>query len=200
LLIDIQAKIREGKGAGYEHWARIFNLKEAAKTLIFLKEKGIDSYEDLKKKAPSASGDFSALTKKIKESEQRMSEISELQKQIGTYGKTREIFAAYRKSDYSEKFYEQHRANITLHRAAKKCFNDMGYGKDKKLPTISSLKQEYAALLAEKKRLYAGYRELKETSRALTMAKGNADRILGIKQKAQDHNTSYDKRSNAHEK
>jgi hypothetical protein len=84
LLIDIQAKIQEGKGAGYEHWARIFNLKEAAKTLIFLKENGIDSYDDLVKKSSSASGDFSTLTKKIKDVEQRLTEISELQKQIGT--------------------------------------------------------------------------------------------------------------------
>ena len=179
----------------------ITNLKEAAKTLIFLKENGIDSYEDLKKKASSASGDFSTLTKKIKESEQRIAEISALQKQIGTYGKTREVFAAYRKSGYSDNFFEEHRADITLHRAAKKYFDDLGYGKDKKLPTISTLKQEYAALLAEKKRLYTGYRELKETSRALSMAKGNADRILGIKPEAQDRDASREhNRSNAHDR
>jgi hypothetical protein len=199
LLIDIQAKIREGRGEGYEHWARIFNLKEAAKTLIFLKENGIDSYEDLVKKSSSASGGFATLTKKIKEAEQRMAEISALQKQIGTYGKTRETYAAYRKSGWSENFYEEHRADITLHNAAKKYFDDLGYGKDKKLPTISSLKQEYAALLAEKRKLYAGYRELKETSRALTIAKGNADRILGIKPQAQDRDTSKENNPrNAH--
>jgi hypothetical protein len=93
LLIDIQAKVREGKGEGYENWARIFNIKEAAKTLLFLKENGIDSYEDLKKKASSASGDFAALTKKIKDADGRMAEISELQKHIGTYGKTRDVYA-----------------------------------------------------------------------------------------------------------
>jgi hypothetical protein len=202
LLIDIQAKIREGKGEGYEHWARIFNLKEAAKTLIFLKENGIDSYDDVVAKASSASGDFSTLLGKIKESEQRMSEISELQKQIGTYGKTRETFAAYRKSGYSERFYEEHRADITLHRAAKKYFDGKGYGKDNKLPTISSLKQEYAALLAEKKKLYSGYRELKETSRSLTMAKGNADRILGIKAETQSRDALPQKenRNAAHDR
>ena len=158
--------------------------------MIFLKENGIDSYDDLVKKSSSASGDFSTLTKKIKEAEQRMAEITALQKQIGTYGKTREIYAAYRKSGWSEKFYEEHRADITLHQAAKKYFDDLGYGKDKKLPTISSLRQEYAVLLAEKKKLYSNYRELKETSRALTIAKGNADRILGIKPQAQDRDTS----------
>jgi hypothetical protein len=200
LLIDIQAKIQEGKGEGYERWARIFNLKEAAKTLIFLKENGIDSYDDLVKKSSAASGDFSALTKKIKEIETRLSDISELQKQIGTYGKTRDVYNQYIKSGRNEKFYEEHRADITLHQAAKNHFDNLGYGKNKKLPTIASLKQEYAALLAEKKKLYSGYQQKKQTSRELVIAKGNADKILGIKPNAQDRDASREKnRSGMHE-
>lgn len=66
LLIDIQAKIREGKGPGYEHWARIFNLKQAAKTLLFLKDNGIDSYDDLLKKSAAASADYHERLDKIK--------------------------------------------------------------------------------------------------------------------------------------
>jgi len=69
LLVDIEEKIRQGKGAGYVQWAKTFNLKEAAKTLVFLKENGIDSYDDLVKKSSAASGDFSELTKKIKDAE-----------------------------------------------------------------------------------------------------------------------------------
>jgi hypothetical protein len=200
LLIDIQAKIQQGKGEGYEQWARIFNLKEAAKTLLFLKENGIDSYDDLVKKSSSASGDFAALTKKIKEAETRMNEITVLQKHIGTYGKTRDIYNQYKKSGWSEKFYEEHRADITLHRAAKKYFDDAGYGKDKKLPTISSLKQEYAKLLADKKKLYSGYRAGKTNMQELLIAKGNADKILGITRETQNRDASRAKnRSDAHE-
>jgi hypothetical protein len=190
LLIDIQAKFREGKGAGYEQWARIFNLKEASKTLLFLKENGIDSYEELVKKSSSASGDFATLTRKIKDAEAHMAEISALQKHIGAYGKTRETFARYKKSGYSEKFYEENRADIALHRAAKKHFDGFGYGKDKKLPTINALKQEYATLLAEKKKLYAGYHAAKKNMQALAVAKGNADRILGIAAEAQTRENS----------
>jgi hypothetical protein len=202
LLIDIQAKIREGKGEGYERWARIFNLKEAAKTLLFLKDNGIDSYDDLVKKSSAASGDFSALTKKIKDAEQRMGEITQLQKHIGTYGKPRDVYAQYNKSGWNEKFYEEHRADITLHRAAKKYFDEAGYGKNnRKLPKIAELKQEYAALLAEKKRLYSGYRAAKDSMIELVTAKSNADKILGVKPEAQDRNASPEKnRSGAHEK
>lgn len=39
LLIDLQAKVQEGKGAGYQHWAKVFNLKQMAKVLLFLQEK-----------------------------------------------------------------------------------------------------------------------------------------------------------------
>jgi hypothetical protein len=155
----------------------VFNLKQAAKTLIWLQEQGIDSYDDLKKKASAASGGFAALTKKIRDAETRMSEVSELQKYIGQYGKTREVYAAYKKSGWSKKYYDEHTADIILHRAAKSYFDKLGL---KKLPSINQLKQKWATLAAEKKSLYSGYREAKETSRSLTVALGNANHILGV--------------------
>jgi hypothetical protein len=182
LLIDIQAKIREGKGDGYAQWAKVFNLKQAAKILIWLQEQGIDSYDDLKKKASSASGGFAALTKQIRNVETRMNEVSELQKYIGQYGKSRAVYEAYRKSGWSQKFYDEHAADIILHRAAKSYFEKLGL---KKLPSINQLKQEWATLAAEKKKLYSGYREAKETSQSLTVALGNANHILGITTDAQ---------------
>jgi hypothetical protein len=154
-------------------------LKQAAKTLVFLQENGIDSYEDLRKKSSSASGDFSARTTRIKEIEARLKEIAELQKYIGQYGKTRDVFAAYKASGWSAKFNSDHAADIILHRAAKKYFDGLGL---KKLPPIASLKQEYATLATEKKKLYTGYQELKERSRSLQMAKANADRLLDVGQ------------------
>jgi len=189
LLIDIQAKIRDGKGIGYEQWAKVFNLKQAAKTLIFLQENGIDSYDDLKKKASSASGGFAVLNKKIRDVETRMNEITELQKFIGQYGKTREIYAAYKKSGWSQKYYDAHSADIILHRAAKNYFDKLGL---KKLPSINQLKQEWATLAAEKKSLYVGYKEAKETSKSLTVALGNANYILGITSETKNHDASHE--------
>jgi hypothetical protein len=101
---------------------------------------------------------------------------------------------------WSEKFYEEHRADITLHRAAKKHFDEAGYGKDKKLPTIASLKQEYAQILAGKKKAYSGYRAVKSNMIELLTAKNNADKILGVTPTVQEHDASRSKnRSAAHE-
>jgi chaperonin cofactor prefoldin len=187
LLVDIQAKIREGKGEGYRQWATIFNLKQAAKTLIFLQENGIDSYDDLKKKSSSASGDFATLTKRIKEIETRLKEVTELQKYIGQYGKTRDVYAKYKASGWSRDFYDVHAADIILHQAAKKYFDELGM---KKLPSINQLKQEYATLAVEKKKLYGGYHEIKDLSRELLTARTNAERILGMTPDAQNRDAS----------
>ncbi|MFP3152946.1 hypothetical protein LQZ18_00675 [Lachnospiraceae bacterium ZAX-1] len=70
----------------------------------------------------------------------------------------------------------------------------------KKLPSINQLKQEWATLVVEKKKLYSSYHELKNNSRALAVAKGNADRILGITQDAQNRDDSREQtRRNSHE-
>jgi hypothetical protein len=129
-----------------------------------------------------------------------MAEISELQKYIGQYGKTKEVYTQYKKSGWDENFYEANRADVTLHRAAKKYFDGLGYGKNKKLPSIQSLKQEYAKRIVEKKKLYSGYNELKENRSALLIAKSNADRILGVKPETQNRDISRNqKRNNSHE-
>jgi hypothetical protein len=198
LLVDIQAKIQEGKGAGYAQWAKVHNLKEAARTLIFLKENGIDSYEELVKKSSSASGDFAALTKKIKDIEMRQKEIAELQKQIGVYGKTRDIYAKYRASGWSRDFYDIHAADIILHRAAKKYFDELGM---KKLPSITQLKQEYGGLASERKSLYGDYHKLKDSSRELATARANAEQLLGITQDGQTHERERaNSRRNTHDR
>jgi hypothetical protein len=177
LLIDIQAKIRAGKGPGYEHWARIFNLKQAAKTLVFLQEKGIDNYQDLLRQSDTAVTIFHTLTEKIKIAEKRMKEITELEKQIGIYGKTRETYAQYKASGWSRWFYEEHSSDLIRHKAAKKFFNKLGL---KTFPKITELKQDYAKTLAEKNKIYTIYHKEKELMQQLLTAKKNAQSLLGI--------------------
>lgn len=191
LLIDIQKKIQEGKGEAYEQWAKIYNLKQAAKTLIYLNEQGIDSYDELVRKSATASSDFNGRLNRIKEIELRQKEISALQKQIGTYGKTKETYSKYIKSGRDQNFYEAERKDIVLHEAAKKHFDKLGYSKDKPLPKMDALKTEWATLEAEKKKLYSGYHELKSHSTELLTAKDNAERLLGINRNAPERATEH---------
>lgn len=183
LLIDIQAKMAEGKSTGYERWAKKFNRKEAARTVCLLKEKGLDSYDDLVALTEKLSSRFSELSSSIKSAEKRMVEIGALQTHLNNYSKTRNVYEAYRKSGYSKKFFEEHREAITLHKAAKEAFNKTENGK---APSRKALDEEFHRLLTEKKQAYAEYREVKKDMQEYLVAKQTVEHILGIDRKKQD--------------
>lgn len=192
LLIDIQSKIQQGKGAGYERWAKVFNLKQAAQTLIYLQEHGLDSYDALREKASSATARFHDLSDKVKSLEAELKTNADLQKHIVNYSKTRETYMAYRRSGRSEKFMAQHATDIILHEAAKQAFDDLGYGHDKKLPTVKTLRAAYAPVLEEKKKANAEYRAAKAEMRELLLVKENVDRLLGTRE--HDHERENERR------
>ena len=152
LLIDIQAKLQEGKGAGYARWAKNFNLKQLSQTMIYLEENGLLDRAVLEEKTSAATAEFHTLSDKIKSAEQRMAELKIMRQHIINYAKTRDTYVAYRKAGYSQKFLAEHESEIILHKAAKQFFDEQGL---QKLPTIKSLQSEYAQLLSEKKSMYS---------------------------------------------
>ena len=187
LLVDIQAKLQAGKGAGYARWAKVFNLKQMAQTVNFLTEHQLLDYAELAEKAAAATAHHNELSAQIKAAEKRMAEIAVLRTHIINYAKTREVYVAYRKAGYSKKFLAEHEADILLHKAAKNAFDDMGV---KKLPTVKSLQTEYAKVLEEKKKAYAEYRRSREEMRELLTAKANVDRLLNMEA---EHDTEKEK-------
>ena len=177
MLIDIQAKLAEGKTGGYERWAKKFNRKEAAKTVCLLREKGIGNYEDLVALTDKLTNRHSELSDSIKASEKRLAEIKVLKQHIINYSKTRDVYVQYRKAGYSKKFFEEHREEIQLHKAAKEAFNQLGV---KKIPKVADLNAEYAHVLREKKEAYLEYRKVRDDMREYLIAKQNVETILGM--------------------
>ena len=189
LLIDIQNSIKAQNSLGYAHWSKIFNLKTAASTLIFLQENGLDDIDKLNEKAQWAKDDFNGINTRIQNIDVRQREISALQKQIGIYSKTREIYAAYRKAGYSKKYLAEHEGDIAAHKAAKKYFDGLGR---EKLPTIGALKTEYAALAAEKKKLYAWYHPARKYMQDILAARQNVNQLLHYRDMAKGKETERD--------
>ena len=177
LLIDIQAKMAAGKGAGYERWAKVFNLKEAAKTLNFLIENDLTDYDELTARAAQAGDRFDEASRRIKQLEGRMADAAQLKAHIINYSKTREIYAAYKKSRHKKEFLAEHGAEIAQHEAAKKAFDALG---GKPIPKVAQLSGQYADLLAEKQEQYAEYKALRQDMIAYRTAKQNVDKILGL--------------------
>ena len=180
-IIDIQAKLAAGKGEGYRRWATVENLKRMAKTKLYMDEHGL-SYEEMAERKEMLSRKERELSEKVTQSQTRLAEINVLKTQIVNYSKTRDIYVAYRKSGYSKKFLEEHEADIIIHKAAKKAFDEMGV---KKLPTIKSLQVEFSDLLTAKKEAYAELKKVRDELRDLSVHKANYEELRDLEEREQ---------------
>lgn len=183
LLVDIQAKLQAGKGAGYERWAKVFNLKQMAQTLNYLSENNLMNIEDLTAKTDAAIARVHELQVTIRETEKRMAELHTLKGHIINYVKTREVYAAYRMAGYSKKFVAEHEQEIKLHQAAKEAFSALG---TQKIPKVKEIQAEYDALREKKKQAYAAYHQAQDEMRQLLTVRANVERILGIEEKEKE--------------
>ena len=183
LLVDIQAKLQAGKGAGYERWAKVFNLKQMAQTLNYLSENNLMNIEDLTAKTDAAIARVHEMQVTIRETEKRMAELHTLKGHIINYVKTREVYAAYRMAGYSKKFVAEHEQEIKLHQAAKEAFSALG---TQKIPKVKEIQAEYDALREKKKQAYAAYHQAQDEMRRLLTVRANVERILGVEEKEKE--------------
>lgn len=191
LVIDIQSKL-QNKGAGYQRWASVYNLKQMSKTLLFLRDHKIESMEQLDQLVQQQTAKRDALLSSIQQSEKRLAEIGTLKKHIINYSKTRATYEEYRKAGYSKKFLEAHREEITIHKAAKAAFDELGV---RKLPKIKDLSIEYAEVLAAKKQTYAEYRLAKNDAQELLIAQQNVASLYDAERKEEEQKLRKDEQS-----
>ena len=191
LVIDIQSKLKS-KGAGYQRWASVYNLKQMSKTLLFLRDHKIESMEQLDQLVQQQTAKRDALLSSIQQSEKRLAEIGTLKKHIINYSKTRATYEEYRKAGYSKKFLEAHREEITIHKAAKVAFDELGI---KKLPRVKAISIEYAEVLAAKKQAYAEYRLVKNDAQELLIAQQNVASLYDAERKEEDQKRWKDEQS-----
>lgn len=190
LLIDIEAKLREGKGGGYENWAKSYNLKQIAKTVLYLQEQKLMDRDELEQRIESASERISELSGKIKAADERMKEISALRTQIVNYAKTRDVYQAYKQRGYSKEFFAEHESEILSHAEAKAYFGALG---NKKLPKISELQKEYASLLQTKRDAYAELKIVRTEWKSLVTARLNIERFLNYEDTISEKTSALEK-------
>ena len=175
LLIDIENSIKAAQSKGYEQWAKIHNLKQAAKTMNFLTEHKIEQYADLVSRIEEMSAESGQAADALKDAEKRLADMAVLIKNVSTYQKTKPVYDAYRKARNREKYRAGQEQAIILHEAAVRSLKAAGIAK---LPNLAALQSEYEALQAQKEALYADYGKLKKKVREYDIIKQNIDSIL----------------------
>ena len=181
-LIDIQAKLKQGKGIGYERWAKKHNLKAMAQTLILLEEKGLTDEGALDQRITELDTKFHDSLAVVKDLEGRMKANKELRYHVAAYASTKNIAQQLKAAKRPAAFEEQHRAELTAYRAAAAYFkaNDIT-----KLPSPKKLEAEYAQLASEKAKFYEQYKEAKEELLKLKTAKQNVASFFREEEPAQ---------------
>lgn len=175
LVVDLENSIKAQQSAGYERWAKIHNLKQAAKTLNFLTEHKIEQYADLTAKISEIAAASEQAADSLKTAEKRLADMAVLIKNVTTYQKTKPAYDAYRKAKNKDRYRADHERAIILHEAAAKALQTAGI---KKLPNLTSLQAEYEQLQAQKETLYADYGKLKKQVKEYDVIKQNIDSIL----------------------
>ena len=175
LLIDIENSIKAQQSRGYEQWAKIHNLKQAAKTMNFLTENRIEQYADLLTRIEEITAASGQAGDSLKDVEKRLADMAVLIKNVTTYQKTKPVYDAYRKARNREKYRAGQEQAIILHEAAARSLKAAGIAK---LPNLAALQSEYEALQAQKEALYADYGKLKKKVREYDIIKQNIDSIL----------------------
>ena len=171
-LIDIEAKLRDGrKGRGYIVWAERNNIDAKAQSIIFLKEHNIGSIEKLENQINVLRSERNALHAAIREKQNRMKKINELRRAIRDYRRTEDVYAHYKASGWSPRFYNEHRAEIEDHKKAQAVYSSV----EGKMPTLKELSAEYEALKSEKEADDAALEELKPQLTTLNHVKYNFD-------------------------
>ena len=164
LLIDIQERMRQGKGPAYERWAKVYNLKQMAAALQYLKEHQLFEYDDLAAKTDAATERFHTLAGVIQQTEAELSRVSDLMAAVVQYAKTRPAFDGYKAAKYSRKY--------------KATMAELLGGE--KLPKMDVLKEKRRQLAARKKALYLEYRKAQQDMRELVAVKGSVDHLRGL--------------------
>ena len=177
-LVDIEQKLAEGKGRGYERWATMHNLKQMAATLNVYQEYGFTSPEQLEAAVDTAYQEMRQTSGELKALETKLQGKKELQRQVLAYAKTKPARDGLKaqKSEKARAAYRQaNESDFIIAEAAARYFKAHGITK---LPARKALQAEIEQLISEKDGLYNTYHEQKQRFKELQTVKRNIDQIL----------------------
>ena len=177
-LVDIEQKKAEGKGKGYEHWAKIHNIKQMAKTLNVYQQYGFTSPEQLEAAFDTAYEEMRQTSGELKTLETKLQGKKELQRQVLAYAKTkpaRDGLKAQKSPKAREAYRQAHESDFIIADAAARYFREHGITR---LPARKALQDEIEQLVSKKSGLYNTYQEQKQRFKELQTVKRNIDQIL----------------------
>ena len=177
LVIDLQTCIKAQQSEAYAQKVKLSNLKQMAQTVAYIQEHGYNSLEDFHTALDQASDQTSAARKSLKDTEQQLKDVNEQIHFTGQYLAYKNVYADYRKSRNKDKFYEEHRAELSLYDTALRTLKEKSAGN--KLPSMKSLYAEKDRLIELRDTQREDFSNRRDYERELRTVSANIDIILG---------------------
>ena len=177
LVIDLQTCIKAQQSEAYAQKVKLSNLKQMAQTVAYIQEHGYNSLEDFHTALDQASDQASAARKSLKDTEQQLKDVNEQIHFTGQYLAYKNVYADYRKSRNKNKFYEEHRAELSLYDTALRTLKEKSAGN--KLPSMKALYAEKDQLIELQDSQREDFSNRREYERELRTVSANIDMILG---------------------
>ena len=177
LVIDLQTCIKAQQSEAYAQKVKLSNLKQMAQTVAYIQEHGYGSLEDFHTALDQASDQTSATRKSLKDTEQQLKDVNEQIHFTGQYLAYKNVYADYRKSRNKDKFYEEHRAELSLYDTALRTLKEKSVGN--KLPSMKALYAEKDRLIELRDMQQEDFSNRRDYERELRTVSANIDMILG---------------------
>ena len=177
-MVDRAAKRAEGKGAGYEKWATMHNLKQMSATLMLYQQYGFSSPDELDAAISAANTATQESLAGLKGLEAAIREKKELQRNLLGYIGTkpaRDGLKAQKSEKARRAYREQHESDFIIADTAARYFREHGITK---LPASKALQREIEQLTVQKNAGYNDYREKRQRAQELQTVRRNIDQIL----------------------
>lgn len=176
-LVDREAKRAEGKGAGYDRWAAVHNLKQMAATHNFLTQNDMTDLDRLDAAEAESRATLAEKRQALKEIETALTAKKELRKAAGEYRHTKPTIEAYKKlkGKKAESYRQANEADFIIHEAAGRKLKELLRGG--KLPAVAKLNAEIESLISAKNAAYNEYRAAKAEHDTLFAAQQNAQKL-----------------------
>ena len=177
LVIDLQTCIKAQQSEAYAQKVKLSNLKQMAQTVAYIHEHGYNSLEDFHTALDQVSNQTSAARKSLKDTEQQLKDVNEQIHFTGQYLAYKNIYADYRKSRNKDKFYEEHRAELSLYDTALRTLKEKSAGS--KLPSMKALYAEKDRLIELRDTQREDFSNHRDYERELRTVSSNINMILG---------------------
>ena len=185
LVIDLQTCIKAQQSEAYAQKVKLTNLKQMAQTVAYIQEHGYDTRADFNAALTNAESQTNFARKKMKDTEQQLKSVNEQIHFTGQYLAYKDLYAQYRKSRNRNKFYEEHKAELSLYETALRILKEKSNGQ--KLPSIKSLYTEKDRLTELREVQRADFYSHRDQERELRTVDANIDMILGKKPEQEHH-------------